>query len=82
MPTGLRAHPPPGPPPLRRRRAPDNAIYGFVIGAVYNVNVPIVIVVYDEGCSQLTAVTYHRHNHQSINYSDCKEAKSLLRFRV
>jgi hypothetical protein len=22
MPTGLRAHPPPGPPPLRRRRAP------------------------------------------------------------
>ena len=23
MPTGLRAHPPPGPPPLRRRRAPE-----------------------------------------------------------
>jgi hypothetical protein len=30
MPTGLRAHPPPGPPPLRRRRAPScNALlYG------------------------------------------------------
>jgi hypothetical protein len=26
VPTGLRAHPPPGPPPLRRRRAPDIAI--------------------------------------------------------
>jgi hypothetical protein len=24
MPTGLRAHPPPGPSPLRRRRAPVN----------------------------------------------------------
>jgi hypothetical protein len=23
MPRGLRAHPPPGPPPLRRRRAPS-----------------------------------------------------------
>jgi hypothetical protein len=31
MPTGMRAHPPPGPPPLRRRRAP----LAFVMSRLY-----------------------------------------------
>jgi hypothetical protein len=31
MPMGLRAHPPPGPPPLRRRRAPLYCVLGTLM---------------------------------------------------
>jgi hypothetical protein len=41
MPTGLRAHPPPGPPPLRRRRVPRRAkIQPEMAATLYPLKVP------------------------------------------
>jgi hypothetical protein len=35
MPTGVRAHPPPGPPPLRRRRAPQHLLHWYEVDFDY-----------------------------------------------
>jgi hypothetical protein len=40
MPTGLRAHPPSGPPPLRRRRAPPDFVPQAQVPLFWDIEVP------------------------------------------